>query len=103
MAEVLAHIHPATRGRVEIAVSFCAGTCPACREGGARVHRRNARSVTMRCRNCGLQWTMTAKQMADAMRRQAEAAKGKPYERILQIFATEFAEWAADVNDPHGS
>ena len=99
MAEVLAHIQPKTTDRVYSAVSFCAGTCPACREGGARVHRRNARSVTMRCRKCRLQWTMTAQRVAEAMQRQAEAAKGKSYERILWGFAAEFADWAAEVND----
>jgi hypothetical protein len=57
----------------------------------------------MRCRNCGLQWTMTAKQVADAMQRQAEAARGKSYERILQIFATEFAAWAAEVKNHRDS
>ncbi len=53
----------------------------------------------MRCRNCRLQWTMTAQRVAEAMRRQADAAKGKSYEPILQGFAAEFADWAAEVND----
>ncbi len=99
MATVLAHIPTNTQDSLYSAVSFCAGSCPACREGGARVHRRNARSVTMRCRNCGLQWTMTARRVAEAMQRQAEAAEGKSYEAILQGFAAEFAAWAAEVND----
>ncbi len=42
---------------------------------------------------------MTAQRVAEAMQRQAEAAKGKSYERILWGFAAEFADWAAEVND----
>jgi hypothetical protein len=40
------------------------------------VYRRSSRSVTMRCEDCGLQWTMTWVKIHQAMERQL--AEGKP-------------------------
>src|SRR4051812_17427324 len=48
------------------------GTCPHCRRPEAVVYRRSRTSVTMRC-ECGLQWTMTMKMIARAVKPQLSA------------------------------
>lgn len=50
-----------------------AGACPACAHrwaggGSGRIYRSSNRSVTMRCPDCGLLWTVTVHQMAKAAR-----------------------------------
>jgi hypothetical protein len=54
------------------------GKCPLCAQHDGRfgagieqaaIYRRSGRSVTMRCSQCGLQWTVTWAQLNKALRR----------------------------------
>ena len=66
------------KGQPRTVLGVGVGACPACAmfEPGMGmeaahtvVYRRSARSITMRCEDCGLQWTMTFSKIHEAMRR----------------------------------
>lgn len=82
--------------RLPITIMF--GSCPHCRNVEAVIYRTSVRSVTMRCRDCGLQWTMTAHQMAKAVERSG-ATKHKG---VAANMAAVFTEWAAAVGEQRG-
>jgi len=55
---------------------YLLGCCPHCARRGSWdwsaetvIYRSSARSVTLQCKTCGLQWTMTAHQIAKAAQR----------------------------------
>ena len=57
-------------------LSVCIGACPSCAvfatafdNGHSVIYRRSSNSVTMRCEDCGLQWTMTWAKVNAAMHR----------------------------------
>lgn len=67
------------------------GACPSCAVFGVRflvsrsvIYRRSARSVTMRCEDCGLQWTMTLARINAVMERKAAAID--PDERTSPVY-----------------
>jgi hypothetical protein len=69
----------------------CPGGCP-CFFPGANtvVYRSSHRSVTMRCKTCGIQWTMTWAQLHEAAKRvlevENENSKARPaYERLVSM------------------
>jgi hypothetical protein len=71
------------------AIREALGSCPLCSryngsplidanvfERESVIYRRSARSVTMRCCSCGLQWTVTFAQLNKALRRTAPRTTG---------------------------
>lgn len=75
------------------------GCCPHCARSGswdpsddAVIYRSSWRSVTLQCKTCGLQWTMTAHQIAKAAQRWGLKAE------TIQ----EFTAWAAAVDERRG-
>jgi hypothetical protein len=80
--------------------------CPAgCHDGSkwqgptGRVYRSSWRSVTLRCTQCGLQWTMTVHRLAKAAERLAALQPDSEWQRR---WAPLWAEWARDVDDRRG-
>jgi hypothetical protein len=78
-----------------MAIHHLAGNCPASAahgnpyhiQGGGAIYRRSFRSVTMRCNECGLLWTVTFHQLAKVARLYADT---NPDDRI-------YKEWAVIV------
>jgi hypothetical protein len=76
---------------------FLFGACPYHGQGSLGVvYRSSRRSVTMRCRLCGLQWTMTFVKMAQAARSIAEEmdANGSQYAARAYWLAEQLQAWA---------
>src|SRR5687768_9415878 len=85
------------------------GGCPSCQasmvdpkyvsDSSGVVYRTSRRSVTMRCRDCGLLWTMTAHQMAKVARRLCERdcydARDRAALKAIDL-------WARNVHDTRG-
>jgi hypothetical protein len=89
------------------AVKGIASWCPApgcCQYvsglGGANIYRSSRRSVTMRCPDCGLTWTVTAHQMAKAARRLLETRNGELELDETDVLVLE--RWAREVSDGRG-
>jgi hypothetical protein len=82
-----------------------AGSCPhhACwpRNGpGAAIYRSSNRSVTFRCPDCGLLWTVTVHQAAKAARRILD--KQMTYAWITEAHVLVLERWAKAVDDQRG-
>jgi len=83
-------------------IKMAVGSCPACATYAAGfpndrtvIYRRSRRSITMRCEQCGLQWTMTWVKVHQATSRLASAVPDDKtpatsiYEQVRDM--TEFA------------
>jgi len=101
---LLAKLPEEPRREVTLLLTMAVGTCPYCGPdaGGAVVYRSSTRSVTMRCRDCGLQWTMTIHLLARAAQQWAEEAKGSPVEGHTAALARYLAGWADALGERRG-
>jgi hypothetical protein len=88
---------------VLMAGGFCPGGC-----GGLMgaptgiVYRSSRRSVTMRCQDCGLLWTMTVHQLAKATRRKAERMGDDEVAVLQQGIAARLEQWSELVDEDRG-
>jgi hypothetical protein len=102
MTSLLATFPKAMRDRMYFGLLMCAGGCPAGCCGSdlpdSVVYRSSRRSVTMRCRHCGLLWTMTIHQIAKSARVKAERARARNADAEVVAMKTavaqDFAEWS---------
>jgi hypothetical protein len=92
------------------------GACPHCQSSDgwqvgnnngstAHIYRSSSRSVTMRCSQCGLHWTMTAHQMAKVAPgtiEKLEAAEDFPGKSSDIASLRVLMTWAGDVGDIRG-
>ena len=92
---------------LKLSLYFQFGHCPAQCDDGSKLHgpsghvyRSSSRSITLRCSQCGLLWTMTVHQIAKAAQRLAE--RDGPTADLCRRFAADWAEWAALVEDRRG-
>jgi hypothetical protein len=99
-----------TSGWFTFAVQKMAGSnCPAgCGHGfgfsNTRIQRSSRRGVTMRCHDCGLQWTVTIHQLAKAARRIADQAiaRGSEYADADAVVAERLESWAVVIGEKRG-
>ncbi len=102
MTSLLATFPESTRRRMYFGLLMCGGGCPAGCSGGdipdSVIYRSSRRSVTMRCRRCGLLWTMTIHQLAKSARAKVERAKARDEDpdivAMMASVAQDLAEWS---------
>jgi hypothetical protein len=104
MTSLLAQMPKDVRQRVYVAIIWTVGFCPAgCdTEPCAVIFRSSRRSITLRCRHCGLLWTVTVHQLAKVVRAKAEKTKGTEVGEVIARMAREFDGWADAVGDTRG-
>lgn len=85
---------------VLMTVGLCPGGCSTLGPTGV-VYRSSRRSVTLRCADCGLLWTMTAHQLAKAARRKAEMGSDD-FAQAEAHMADRLETWANWIDDQRG-
>lgn len=104
IAKIIKSLDKPERALFWFSVHHDCGFCPSgCRESGfgfptGRVYRSSRRSLTMQCKTCGMQWTVTVHRVAQVTARKAEQeGRLQPDWR-----AALWAEWASSVDDQRG-
>jgi hypothetical protein len=106
---MIRQLDKASEDTMSWAVKFMFGRCPAgCGSmfPTGVIYRSSRRAVTLRCGACGIQWTMTAHQMAKAARGIADDPPphlvDSPVATGMRNIAKLLSEWAESVDDKRG-
>ena len=98
------------RARLSMNIRQAVGYCPFCEHHIGRawepapIYRSSRRSLTFRCAECSLQWTMTVHRLASAVRRAHERAKerGDKNERWLAGLLEDLEAWDSALAERRG-